>query len=185
MCWPGVEGADGHGDKTETIMSSEVTRSSGDGVLRKDKQCSHVSNSNMQTECVNARKHYVFKAFCSKMELWPMKSLDDTHTHCCSNYTHLHVFLTSTATIVIRGEQHNTAGEVTDEGKRYKRKLPTEKRGQHSCPIYIYIDIFFIFFPPKKYIYIYIFFFFPKWFVVREHQARLLPCICKYSQFFW
>lgn len=46
----------------------------------------------------NARKHYVFKAFCSKMELWPMKSLDDTHTHCCSNYTHLHVFLTSTAT---------------------------------------------------------------------------------------
>lgn len=46
----------------------------------------------------NAREHYVFKAFCSKMELWPMKSLDDTHIHCCSNYMHLHVFLTSTAT---------------------------------------------------------------------------------------
>lgn len=102
VCWPGVEGADGHGDRMaclpETITSSEVTRSSGDGVLRKDKQCSHVSNSNMQTECVNVRKHYVLKAFCSEMELWPMKSLDDTHTHCCSNYMHLHVFLTSTAT---------------------------------------------------------------------------------------
>lgn len=40
----------------------------------------------------NARKHYVFKAFCSKMEMWPMKSLDDTHTHCCSNYMHCMCF---------------------------------------------------------------------------------------------